>query len=120
MPYLNQVKEDVKNKLLNILVDEESYSNVIGHNANKKAIDNARKNLTLVLDKIGDNVNATTIENTKNNEASSNDTSRNVKLNDCNLASETLSDIDSIVFLLEEAKPNVDRNSLISMVQKSL
>ena len=120
MPYLNQVKEDVKNKLLNILVDEESYSNVIGHNANKKAIDNARKNVTLVLDKIGDNINATTMENTKNNEPSSNDTSRNVKLNDCNLASETLSDIDSIVFLLEEAKPNVDRNSLISMVQKSL
>ena len=110
----------MKNKLLNILVDEESYSNVIGHNANKKAIDNARKNLTLVLDKIGDNVNATTMENTQDNEASSNDASRNVKLNDCKLASETLSDIDSIVFLLEEAKPNVDRNSLISMVQKSL
>ena len=71
-------KEDVKNKLLNILVDEESYSNVIGHNANKKAIDNARKNLTLVLDKIGDYVNATTMENTQDNEASSNDASRNV------------------------------------------
>ena len=54
-------KEDVKNKLLNVSVDEESYANVIGHNVNTKAIDNARKNLTLVLDKIGDNVNATTM-----------------------------------------------------------
>ena len=113
-------KEDVKNKLLNVLVDEESYANVIGHNANTKAIDNAKKNLMLVLDKIGDNVNATTMENTQDNEASSNDASRNVKLNDCSLANETLRDIDSIVFLLEEALPNVDRNSLIGMVQKSL
>ena len=48
------------------------------------------------------------------------DASRNVKLNDCSLANETLRDIDSIVFLLKEALPNVDRNSLIGMVQKSL
>ena len=112
-------KEDVKNKLLNVLVDEESYANVIGHNANTKAIYNAKKNLMLVLDKIGDN-DATTMENTQDNEASSNDASRNVKLNDCSLANETLRDIDFIVFLLAEALPNVDRNSLIGMVQKSL
>ena len=109
-------KEDVKNKVLNVSVDEESYANVIGHNVNTKAIDNARKNLTLVFDKIGDNVNATTMENTHDNEASSNESSRNVYLNDCSLANETLPDIDSIVFLLEEALPNVDRNSLIGMV----
>ena len=48
-------KEDVKNKLLDVLVDEKSYGNVIGHNVNTKAIDNTRKNLTLVLDKVGDN-----------------------------------------------------------------
>ena len=48
------------------------------------------------------------------------DASRNVKLNDCSLANETLPHIDSIVFLLKEALPNVDRNSLIGMVQKSL
>ena len=113
-------KEDVKNKLLDVLVDEESYANVIGQNVNTKAIDNTRKNLTLVLDKIGDNINAKTMENTQDNEASSNDASRNVKLNNCSLANETLLDIDSIVFLLEEALPNVDRNLLICMVQKSL
>ena len=81
-------KEDVKNKLLIVLVDEGSYANVIGHNVNTKAIDNATKNLTLELDKIGDNVNAATMKNT--NEASSNDASRNVKLHDCSLASKTL------------------------------
>ena len=97
------------------MVDEENYA-VIDHNVNTKAIDNARKNLTLVLDKIGDNVNATTMENAQDNEASSNDVSRNVKLNDCSLANETLPDINSIVFLLEEALPNVDRNSLIRLV----
>ena len=58
-------KEDVKNKLLNVLVDEKSYA-VIVDNVYTKAIENARKNLTLVLDKIGDNVNATTMENTGN------------------------------------------------------
>ena len=98
------------------MVDEENYANVIDHNVNTKAIDNARKNLTLVLDKIGDNVNATTMENAQDNEASSNDASRNVKLNDCSLVNETLPDIDSIVFLPEEALPNVDRNSLIRLV----
>ena len=87
---------------------------------NTKAVDNARKNLASVLDKIGNNVNLTTIENTKDNEASSNDASRNVKLNDSSLANETLLDIDSIVFLLEEDLPNVDRSLLIGMVQKSL
>ena len=97
------------------MVDEENYA-VIDHNVNTKATDNARKNLTLVLDKIGDNVNATTMENTQDNEASSNDASTNVKLNDCSLANETLPDNDSIVFLLEEALPNVDRNSLIRLV----
>ena len=45
---------------------------------------------------------------------------RQEMLNDCSLANETLPDIDSIAFLLEEALPNVDRNSLIGMVQKSL
>ena len=45
----------MKNKLLDVLVDKESNANVIGHNFNTKAIDNARKNLTLVLDKIDDN-----------------------------------------------------------------
>ena len=109
-------KEDVKNKLLNIVVDEESYANVIGHNVNTKAIDNAGKNLTLVLNNIGDNFNTTTMENTQDNEASNNDASRNVKLNDCNLTNGTLPDIGSIVFLLEEALPNLDRNSLIGMV----
>ena len=59
-------KEDVKNKLLNVLVDEKSYANVIVDNVYTKAIENARKNLTLVLDKIGDNFNATTMENTRN------------------------------------------------------
>ena len=59
-------KEDVKNKLLNVLVDEKSYANVIVDNVYTKAIENARKNLTLVLDKIGDNFNATTMENTQN------------------------------------------------------
>ena len=102
------------------MVDEESYANVIGHNVNSKAIDNARKNLTLVLDEIGDYVNATTMENTQGNEASSNDASRNVKLTDCSVANGTLGDIDSILFLLEKTLPNVDRNSLIGMVQKSL
>ena len=106
----------MKNKVLNVSVDEESYANVIGHDVNTKAIDNARKNLTLVFDKIGDNVNATIMENTHDNEASSNESSRNVYLNDCSLANETLPDIDSIAFLLEEALPNVDRNSLIGMV----
>ena len=96
------------------MLDEESYANVIGHNVNSKAIDNARKNLTLLLDKIGDSVNATTMENTQDNEASSNDASRNVKLNNCSLANETL------LFLLEETLPNVDRNWLIGMVRKSL
>ena len=72
-------KEDAKNKLLNILVDEKSYAYVVGHNVNTKAIDNAGKNLTLVLDKIGDNVNATTMKNTQDNEAFSNGASRNVK-----------------------------------------
>ena len=38
--------EDVKNELLNVLIDDESYANVIGHNVNTKAIENARKNLT--------------------------------------------------------------------------
>ena len=73
-------KEDVKNNPLNVLVDQDSYANVIGHNVNTKAINNARKNLTLALDKIGDNVNAATMENTQDHEASSNDASRNVKL----------------------------------------
>ena len=40
-------KEDVKNKLLNVLNDEESYANVIGYNVNTKAIDNARKKLNV-------------------------------------------------------------------------
>ena len=101
------------------MVDEESYA-VIGHNVNSKAIDNARKNLTLVLDEIGDYVNATTMENTQGSEVSSNDASRNVKLTDCSVANGTLGDIDSILFLLEKTLPNVDRNSLIGMVQKSL
>ena len=109
-------KEDVKNKLLNIVVDEESYANVIGHNVNTKSIDNAGKNLTLVLNNIGDNFNTTTMENTQDNEASNNDASRNVKLNDCSLTNKTLPDIGSIVFLLEEGLPNLDRNSLIGMV----
>ena len=113
-------KEDEKNKPLNVLVDEDGYANVIDHNVHKKAIEHARKNLTLVLNKTGDNVNATTMENTQDNEGSSNDASRNIKLNDCSLAKKTLPDIDSIVFLLEDALPNVDRNSLIGMVQKSL
>ena len=114
------IKEDVKNKLLDVLIDEKSYANAIGHNVNTKAIDNARKNLTLLLDKISGNTNTATIKNTQHNEASSNDASRNVKLNDWSLANETLPDIDSVVFLLEEALSNVDRNSLIGMVQKSL
>ena len=83
----------MKNKLLNNFFDEESYANVIGHTA---------------------------MENTQDNEVSSNDASRNVKLNYCSLANETLPDIDSIVFLLEETLPNVDRNLLIGLVQKSL
>ena len=71
------IKEDVKNKLLDVLIDEKSYANAIGHNVNTKAIDNARKNLTLLLDKISGNTNAATIKNTQHNEASSNDASRN-------------------------------------------
>ena len=43
-----------------------------------------------------------------------------IKLSDWSLANETLPDFDSVVFLLEEALPNVDRNSLIGMVQKCL
>ena len=45
------------------------------------------------------------MENTLDNEASSNDASRNVKLNDCIVTNETHPDIDSIVFLLEETCP---------------
>ena len=45
---------------------------------------------------------------------------RQEMLNDCSLTNGTLPDIGSIVFLLEKALPNLDRNSLIDMVQKSL
>ena len=32
------IKEDVKNKLLDVLIDEKSYANAIGHNVNRKQL----------------------------------------------------------------------------------